>query len=249
MAVSKRAYIGGNLVKAIVRYGDSRVIASVAANDGAEIGAELGNQMLDIYHDNDLIKESFIARRDLPALMVEKLLTIVSSETARRLYENHEIPLDIAVKIAGQSRELASVDFISQSWMSNDLGSLIQRLDEEDRLTNTLIIRAACCGQMRFCELALAQKSGVSIFKSALMVHDSGPFGLKTLCTQAGLGARDFAILRASLAIYRDMESTGGKINRRKYQSIMLERVLSLPITFSNEDTDYLLEKLDTVSV
>jgi len=249
MAVSKRAHIGGDLVKAIVRYGDSRVVASVAANDGAEIGAKFGSKMLDIYHDNDLIKESFIARRDLPVLMVEKLLTMISSEAARRLYEQHEVPLDVAVEIAGQSRERASVDFISQSWVSNDLGSLIERLDKEARLTNTLIIRAACCGQIRFCEQALAQKSGVSLYKSALMVHDSGPFGLKALCTQAGLDGRDFAILRASLAIYRDLEGSGGKISRQKYQSKMLERVLSLPITFSDEDADYLLDKLDAVKV
>jgi len=247
MAVSKRAHIGGDLVKAIVRYGDSRVVASVAANDGAEIGAELGSRLLDIYHDNDLIKESFIARRDLPVLMVEKLLTMVSSEVARRLYENHEVPLETAVEIANQSRERASVDFIAQSWMSNDLGTLISRLDKEDRLTNTLIVRAACCGQIRFCEQALAQKSGVSLYKAALMVHDSGPFGLKALCAQADLDGRDFAILRASLAIYRDMESTGGKINRQKYQSKMLERVLSLPITFTDEDADYLFDKLDAV--
>ncbi len=249
MAISKRSHIGGDLVKAIVRFGDSRVIASVAANDGAEIGAELGSQMLDVYHDNDLIKENFISRRELPVLVVEKLLTMVSSEAAKRLYQNHEVPLEIAVEIATQSRERASVDFISQSWISHDLRSLIKRLDSEDRLTNTLIIRAACCGQMQFCEQALAQKSGISIYKSALMMHDSGPFGLKALSTQAGLNGRDFAILKASLDIFRDLESTGGKLSRQKYQSKMLERALSLPITFSDEDTNYLFDKLDAVGV
>ena len=247
MAVSKRAQIGGDLVKAIVRYGDSRVVASVAANDGAQIGAELGAHMLDIYHNDDLIKESFIARHDLPPMIIEKLITSVSAEAARRLYEKHEVPLEIAIDLAGQARERASVDFIAQSWVSRDLKTLIARLETEDRLTNTLIIRAACCGQMRFCEQALAQKSGVSTHKSALMMHDSGPFGLKALCSQAGLDGRDFAILRASLVIYRDMEANSGKINRKQYQSTMLERVLSLPITFSDSDIDYLFDKLDVV--
>ncbi|MBL4853228.1 MAG: DUF2336 domain-containing protein [Robiginitomaculum sp.] len=258
MAVSKRAHLGGDLVKAIIRYGDSRVVASVAANDGAEIGAELGAKMLDIYRDDDLIKDSFIARRDLPPLVIEKLLTIVSAEAARRLYENHEVPLDIAVNLANRSRERASVDFIAQSWISRDLKSLIERLDAEDRLTNSLIVRAACCGQMRFCEQALAQKSGVGLNKAALMIHDSGPFGLKALCTQAGLYGRDAAILRASIVIYRDLERTNwertnwesaGKMNsKRAFQTIMLERVLSLPITFSETDTDYLMDKLDALA-
>ena len=73
MAISKRERIKGNLVKAIIRFGDSRAVASLAANDGAEIGVELGNQLLEIYHDNDLVKESFIARRDLPLPVVEKI--------------------------------------------------------------------------------------------------------------------------------------------------------------------------------
>jgi len=248
MAVSKRAYVGGDLVKAIIRYGDSRVVASVAANDGADIGAELGTKMLEIYRDDDLIQESFMARRELPPLVIEKLLTLVSAEAARRLYENHEIPLDIAVDLANRSRERASVDFIAQSWISRDLKSLIVRLDAEDRLTNSLIVRAACCGQMRFCEQALAQKSGVRLNKAALMVHDSGPFGLKALCAQAGLSGRDAAILRACVTIYRDLE-TAAKVNsKRAFQTIMLERILSLPITFSETDTDYLMDKLDALA-
>ena len=195
-----------------------------------------------------MIKESLIARKDLPAVIVEKLVTIISAEAAQRLYAKHEIPLDLAVDLAGRTRERATVDFITQSWVRRDLHSLISRLDAEDRLTTTLIVRAACCGQMRFCEHALAQKSGVNPAKAALMVHDGGPFGLKALCEQAGLGARDFAILRASLVIYKDLEAAGAKLSREKYQSLMLERVLSLPITFSDADTDYLLEKLDAVS-
>jgi len=248
MAVSKRAHLGGDLVKAIIRYGDSRVVASVAANDGAEIGAELGAKMLEMYRDDDLIKESFIARRDLPSLVIEKLLTMVSAETARRLYERHEVPLDVAVDLARKSRERASVDFIAQSWISRDLKSLIARLDTEDRLTNSLIVRAACCGQMRFCEQALAQKSGVGLNKTALMIHDSGPFGLKALCTQAGLDGRDAAILRASVAIYRDLETAGGIHCKQAFQAVMLERVLTLPITFSETDTDYLMDKLDALA-
>ncbi len=248
MAVSKRSHLGGDLVKAIIRYGDSRVVASVAANDGAQIGAKLGVKMLDIYRDDDLIKESFIARRDLPPLIIEKLLTLVSAEAARRLYENHEIPLESAVDLARQTRERASVDFIAQSWVSRDLKSLIVRLDAEDRLTNSLIVRAACCGQMRFCEQALAQKSGVSLGKAALMIHDSGPFGLKALCTQAGLEDRDAAILRAGIAIYRDLEAAGNLRNKPAFQAAMLERVLTLPITFSRVDTDYLMDKLDALA-
>ena len=249
LAISKRERIKGDLVKAIIRYGDSRAVASVAANDGAEIGAKLGTQLLDIYHDNDLIKESLISRRDLPSPVVEKLITLVSSEVAIRLHEKHEIPVDTAIEIANQSRERASIDFISQSWVARDLKYLVERLEREGRLTNTLIVRAACCGQIPMIEHAFAHKSGVSLNKAALMVHDSGPFGLKALCQQSGLFEKDFIIVRAAIAIYRDMELKGGQLSKEKFQKTMLERVLSLPIQFSDKDTDYLMDKLDALEV
>jgi uncharacterized protein (DUF2336 family) len=248
LAISKRERIKGNLVKAILRYGDSHAVAAVAANDGAELGAELGSQMLEMYHDNDLVKESFIMRRDLPPTVVEKLITLVSSEMAIRLNEHHEVPIEMAIDLANRSRERASIDFISQSWVSHDLGYLVARLETEGRLTKSLIIRAACCGQIPFTEHAFAQKTGISLNKARLMVHDSGPFGLKALCKRAGLSEHDNCLIRAAITIYRDLELKGAGYSKEKFQTIMLERVLSLPIEFSEDDYDYLFEKLDAAA-
>jgi uncharacterized protein (DUF2336 family) len=247
MAISKRERIKGDLVKAIIRFGDSKAVASLAANDGAEIGAQLGNQLLDMYHDNDLVKESFIARRDLPTSVVEKLITLVSAEVAVRLHQKHGVPVEMATELANQSRERASVDLLSQPWVLRDINVLVSRLEREGRLTNTLIVRAACCGQIQMVERAFARKSGVGLQKASLMVHDSGPFGLKALCTRSGLSDRDFGIVRAAIAIYRDMELKGSQLSRMKFQKTMLERVLSLPLAFSDEDMDYLFDKLDAV--
>jgi len=249
LAITKRPAITGGLVKAIVRYGDSRIVASVAANDGADISADIGALMLEQYHDNDLIKESFIARRDLPPTLIEKLITMVSAGAVQRLSERHDLPKETALDLMTRTRERASVDLISRSWDSDNLSGLINGLSREGRLTNSLIVRAACCGHMQFTTFALAAKTSVSSKKAALMVHDSGPFGLKALCTRAGLSARDFQILRAALVIYADLEIMSAPIPKGHFKRIMLERVLSLPLDFSEEDQEYLLEMLDGLSV
>ncbi len=245
MAISKRNVLNTDMVSAIIRYGDSRVVASVAANDGAQIDAQMGAHMLDKFHDNDLVKEGFIARRDLPPLLVEKLITMVSAQTARRLHEKHEVPLEIAIDIARNTCERASVDFVAQSWLSRDMAAFVSRLAREDRLTSSLIIRAACCGQMRFVEYALAERADISLGKAALMVHDSGPFGLKALCKRAELTEMQFVILRASVVIYRDFEMKGHMRSKAEYQNLMLERILTLPLTFEDADREYLFERLD----
>ncbi len=245
LAISRRARISGELVQAIVRYGDRHAIASVAANDGAELGTSLGAQLVELYHDDDLIMESFISRQDLPSLVVEKMITAVSAETAVRLHELHEVPLDLALDIAKRTQERASIDFIAQSWVANDIPKLAERLDKEDRLTTSLILRAACCGQMRFVEAALAVRCGINLRKASLMVHDSGPIGLKTLCRNAGFNVQQTQLFHASSVIYRDLELSGRVANKHEFQSLMLERILSLPLQMDAETTDYCLEKLD----
>lgn len=247
LAISKRERIKGDLVKAIIRFGDSRAVASLAANDGAEIGVKMGSQLLDIYHDNDLVKESFIARRDLPKPVVEKLITLVSSEVAVRLHEKHGVPVKQATHIANQTRELASIEFLSQPWNAMDLKRLIEQMDRDGRLTNSFIVRAACSAQISVIEHAFAQKTQITRSKASLMVHDSGPFGLKALCAQSGLTDRDFHILRAAIAIFKDLEICGSLYSKEKFQKTMLERILSLPVEFSQDDLDYLFDRLDAV--
>lgn len=247
MAISKRKNLSGELVKAIISYGDSQVVASAAANDGAQIGAKLGLHMLSLYHDNDLVKESFIARRDLPVLVVEKLITLVSGETARRLHEKYDVPAVQSVEIGRQVRERATTDFLANDWVSSDLALMTARLHREDRLTTTLLLRAACCGQMDFVQFGLAQRAEISRAKAGLMLHDSGPFGVQTLCSAAGLSDGEYRILRAAIAIFEDLERKNAHRSRPMFRQRMLERVLSLPLEISEDDQTYLFEKLDAL--
>ncbi len=248
LAITKRPRLTGDLVKAVLRYGDSHIVASVAANDGAEIGPKLGAHMLELYQNDDLIKESFIARRELPPLVLEKLMSLVSSNAAKRLVEKHKLPVGEAVDLANRARERAQATLVGQKWMKDQLPDLVRRLHREGRLTNGLIVRAAACGQMHFTALALAARAEIGYRKAVLMLHDSGPLGLTTLGQQAGLGQGDFVLLRAAVEIFHDLERSGQIRRRSEFKKLMLERVSSLPLPFSDADQDYFLEKLDAVA-
>jgi len=247
MAIAKRSSVSGPIVKAIVRYGDSRAVAEVAANDGALIDEETAGQILDVYHDDDLIKEAFIARRDLPTRIMEKLITIISEESALVLNKRHDIPVEVAVDIASRTRERATINIIDVDMPQRELGLLIERLFEEGRLTPSLILRATGLGHMQFLTQSLATLSRIKPFKAALMVHDGGPFGLKVLCERAGFDDNTTRLIRAASAIYRDLELSGIEYDAAYFQSLMIERMLTLPFNISEEDQDWFLERLDSL--
>jgi len=248
IAVAKRVSVSDHVARAIIRFGDSRAVAEVAANDGALISEETASAMLDIYKNDALIAQSMISRRDLPPKIVEKMITLVSEDVAVQLTKRHSIPVDLAIDLATRSRERATLDFIDQSWVSKDLKGLVVRIHGEGRLTTSLLIRAICSGQMRFAEQALAILSGVSVQKAVLMIHDGGPFGLKALCLRAGLNENMAQIIRAAVTIYRDLEQSGLDYDRIYFQELMIERVLTLPFELPEIDQLWFLEKLDGFS-
>lgn len=247
IAIAKRPNIGGSVVRAIIRYGDGQAVAELAANDTALIDESSAGRMLEIYRDDDLIKDAMIAREDLPIRVAEKLITLVSEDVALRIVERHPVSPDVAIDLAVRTRERATVDFIQQSWIAPDIKELTTCLHAAGRLTVSLVIRAVGCGQMRFAEHALAKLSGVSPAKAALMIHDSGPFALKALCARAGLGEPATRTVRAACSIYRDLELSGIEYDRARFQSLMIERLLTLPFALPDLDQAYFLEKLDAV--
>jgi len=248
IAVAKRISVSDHVARAIIRFGDSHAVAQVAANDGALISEETASQMLDIYKNDDLIAESMIARRDLPPKIVEKMISLVSDEMVTKLTKLHGVSADIAMDLASRTRERATLDFIDQAWVTQDLRGLVSRIHAEGRLTTSLLLRAICSGQMRFAEHSLSILSGVSLQKAVLMIHDGGPFGLKALCIRAGLNAQTTQIIHAAVMIYRDLEQSGLDYDRSLFQDLMIERVLTLPFDLPDEDQLWFLEKLDGFS-
>jgi len=248
IAVAKRVSVSDHVARAIIRFGDSRAVAEVAANDGALISEQTASEMLDIYKNDDLIAESMISRRDLPPKIVEKMITLVSEDMAVQITKRHAVSPELAIDLATRTRERATLDFIDQSWVSKDLKGLVTSIHAEGRLSASLLMRAVCSGQLRFAEQGFAILSGVSVQKAVLMIHDGGPFGLKALCARAGLNEQMSQIIRAAVMIYRDLELSGLDYDRAHFQELMIERVLTLPFELPEADQLWFLEKLDGFS-
>lgn len=248
LAVCKRPTVSGDVVRAVVRYGDSHAVAEVAANDGAEIDRETADYMLSLYHDNDLIKNAFIARKDLPVAIMEKLITLVSEEAAIILQDRHEVPVELAIDIAERARERATVDITERGLSDQDARRLMQRLHKNGRLTPSLLIRVAGTGRMDLLKYGFAARTNINSNRVALMLHDGGPLGLKALCMQAKLSDIETRIIRAACTIYRDLEISGLSYDSYYFKELMIERILTLPMDLSEEDQIWFLERLDGLS-
>jgi len=245
-AIAKRPNVTGSVVDEVVRLGDNIAIANLAANDGAELSEATAEKILNLYHSDDLIKNAFIDRHDLPPVIVEKLLTMVSEEAAWQINKRHSLPIDIAIDLATRARERASMELFDQVWVSRDLMGLVKRIHAQGRLTTSLIIRAAGCGLMAFVEHALAVSGNVPFGKARLMLHDTGPFGVKAIGQRAGLNALQIRALHASCVIHRDLEEASYVQTREQFQVRMIERLMSLSLPWDSTEEAWFMERLDS---
>jgi uncharacterized protein (DUF2336 family) len=137
------------------------------------------------------------------------------------------------------------LDIVEQAGRQRDLPKFVQQLNLNGRLTPSLLMRGLCLGQIDFVEYAMAELGGVSHQRMWLLIHDSGPLGLKAAFDRAGMPPRLFPSFRAAIDVYHSIEREGIARDRITFRKRMLERTLTLFQSVPKDDLDYLLEKLD----
>ena len=242
-ACAQRARVSVNVAHSIVRFGDSAAVAELAANDGAEIDEDVAKEMVRLWHEDDLVTEAMVSRRDMPLDVLELLVAHTSAETALSL-EERGLSIHRAADVANRARERATLVIAEAARAPTDLEVLIRNLRREGRLTGSVVLRGICQGHMAFVELALSQLTGMAVPKVRLMLHDAGPFGVQALCRQAGLPPHFADVIDLAMTNYRDLARRDvgdrGAFSRR-----LAERIATGGIELSEDDRRFVMERLD----
>jgi uncharacterized protein (DUF2336 family) len=245
VAVASRESLSATVTGAIAHYADAPAVERAIANDNAIFDADGLGAVLDRFSGVSSITAAMVHRNELPVVITEKLISLVTGEVFDHLVNNHELPPQVAIDLAVGARERATLDVVEQASRQSDIGRFVQQLNLNGRLTPSLLMRGLCLGQMDFVEHAMAELAGMSHQRMWLLVHDSGPLGLKAAFDRAGLPPRLFPSFRAAVEVYHSIERDGSVIDRLAFRQRMLERTLTLFQSIPKDDLDYLLEKLD----
>lgn len=250
VAIAGRPTLSTTITTVIADIGAPAALERALANDNAQFDANGLGIAIDRMSDRPAIIEAMVRRNALPVSISERLVAMVSGELFDYLVNRHALPPQLAIDLASHARERATLDLIEQAMRQSDIGRFVQQLNLAGRITPSLIMRAVCQGYVPFVEHALSELSGLPHHRVWLMIHDSGPLGLKTVFERANLPGRLFAPFRAAIDLYHqmDLHTDVGEAGRERFRTLMIERVLTLFQNIPKDDLDYLLEKLDAVS-
>jgi uncharacterized protein (DUF2336 family) len=250
LAVARRAHVSDELASAIVDHGRSgEVIATLAANPGAELSERNMARMLDKHGQSVLVTNSLAARANLPLVVSERLVNLVSESLRRFLVEKRELTDEMATDLVLQARERATISLLPPGAKSADVIDFVGQLKRSGRLSPSLILRALCTGDIAFFEAALSVLSGIAIVNARLLIHDEGELGLRTIYQRANLPIDQLHVFRAALEAVREMEYDGGERDRQRFSAKVIERVLTkVEQQLDQSNLDYLMKKLQQLA-
>jgi len=245
VAVASRETLSLSVTGAIAEYAAAPAVERALANDNAAFDVEALDHVLHRFADVSEITGAMVRRNELPVAITEKLVALVTGEMFDHLVNHHELPPQIAIDLAVGARERATLDIVEQAARQSDVGRFVQQLNLNGRLTPSLLMRGMCLGHLEFVEHAMAELAGMSHQRMWLLIHDSGPLGLKAAFDRAGLPPRLYPSFRAAVDVYHSVDREGDASDRITFRKRMLERTLTLFQSVPKDDLDYLLEKLD----
>jgi uncharacterized protein (DUF2336 family) len=243
VAVAKRPEVSAALAAAVIDTGNAAAVTTLVGNEGAALNEDLFQRTIERYSRFETVKAAMVHRSELPVTISERLVALVSDRLKVVLASRHALPADTAADILLDARERATVGLLTKG-SSEDTQALVSQLHARGRLSPSLVLRALCLGDIRFCEDAMAEVAGISAEKAALLIHDGGPLGLKAIYKKCAFPDSMYPAFRVAVDMVHETELEGGPSDRERFASRVIERILTKYQEIEAADLDYLLSKL-----
>ncbi|MBV8060605.1 MAG: DUF2336 domain-containing protein [Alphaproteobacteria bacterium] len=242
-AIASRAIVSEKVSEALIDKGSEKTVARLMENNGAVINTPSMNKAVDRFSESNLVKEKMVKRDTLPAVVAERLVTLVSDNLQDYLMVHHEMSPNIAANLVLQSRERA-VMTLSGNSNEKDLERMLTQMHQNKRLTPSLVLRSVCMGDLLFFEVSMAVLANVPIVNARILIHDAGRLGLKSLYAKTSLPPRLLPAFRTAVDVISETLMVDEANGRDIYRARVIERILTQYQDMGQDDMAFLVDKL-----
>lgn len=252
LSIAKRETVSEAVSTALIDKGSESVVAEVVGNTGAALSEAGLGKAIDRFGASERIQERIVQRETLPISISERLVSMVSEKLREHLVTHHVLPDDMATDLLLEARENATLGLVSNGAPPRSVEQLVKELHRNGRLTESIVLRAACLGDLAFVQAAMAELAAVPLINAQRLFDDRGSRGLKALFERTGMPPRALPVLRKAIDVMRETEYDGLDKDRERFSLKVLERLLTAFDTeyfgLSDDDIDYLMGKLTALT-
>jgi uncharacterized protein (DUF2336 family) len=240
-AVARRQMLSVEVSMALVATRSAHIVTQLMRNPHAPLPEEMLQSILRDYSRNPDILEILAQRPNLPATVVEKIITLVSDSLAESLRVQYQIAPGTIAAETEKTREVATLRLVDGPISARDVEKLVEQLQVFGRLTPSIILTSLCRGNLHFFETALARLSNIPVRNAQLLIHDKGGLGFKALYGKAGLPEKFFAAGKLLLEVVAEMQRTNEIGRGSGYADKLAQKLLARASGKNIENLSYII--------
>ncbi|MEN6543638.1 DUF2336 domain-containing protein [Parvibaculum sp.] len=242
-AIAGRRIVSPAVADAIAEVGSRAAVETLVGNEGAAIRPAALNRIVDRYAGDVDIIDPMARRGDLPACLIERLVTLVSDQLRQQMIERYAIDPAMAEIFEEQARERVLVERL-QAINPDEVGPVALQIADRKRLSASLLLRALCAGEVGFVETGFSLLTSVPPERAAWLIHDVGPLGFRAVYARAALPEVFYVAFRAALDVIHELQADGHLSDRPYLRHCMLTRIGERFPDIEAGDVDFLIDRI-----
>ena len=226
VAIAGRALLPRSLAAAIAEVGSAEACLALLENSDAEIALFSIDRIVERFGHLAPIRETLMARDDLPMATRQALLSKLSQTLAGFVAARRWLGPEHAENTARDACEKATLALAAET-PYDEVADLMHHLRQSGQLTTGLILRALLSGNVVLFEEALVELSGLPLDRVTSYIHDKSISGFRALYRKAGLPDSAYPAFREAIAAMRDGVLVGEQGGVARLKRGIVERVLA----------------------
>ncbi len=242
VAMSERKSVPHALAEQLLARGKPEVATALLHNQGAQLEEKDLAALLEKFSSNSNIMQELAERANLPLPIAEKVVAHVSESVGAHLRRKYHLDGSHALQEGVEhAREASTLALLEHHPSHYEVGKLVDQLALFARLTPSLILTALAHGHTFFFEASLARLSGINLNNAQKLINDRGDLGFRAVYNKAGLSPAMFNAVRMLFLTVQEVHAADGNLAASEFSHRVLERLLQVSETSSEENLSYLL--------
>ncbi len=172
------------------------------------------------------VVERLLRRPDLPLDIRIMQAKRASDRMQQLMAERGWIPANDAAELVADAEETAILRILVEA-NAEELARVVAFLVSKAMLTPSIVVRAACLGQMHVVERALAHLAGLPGPRARELMRGRGLLGFRSLHAKSGLPQSCFGILRAACDVMVEAAEEGIEIDPEAFGRRLIETLMT----------------------
>ena len=245
--IAGRPHVSEGVVDELLERGDENVAVRLIRNEGADIGETSFENAYARFSGSENFDGAVVARDRIPVSVRSKVLAALTDSFMEVLSGSVDVSPSIISDIVIQSHDKLVMQ-MSDKTTESQIGELVTSLHERALLTQPILIRALCQGDILFFEIGMATLAGIPIANCRSLIYDAGGEGFKALYQHSGFDASYLPFFQLAFKMCRELVASGEDYEQTVFRRKLIERLLTEGTEVVDQldkgDLEYLLGKI-----